>query len=239
MVLTESTLPKDSSSNPGRTDSGGGGGCNSHLYNYIVERAAPSKLCQMRHVQPRPYTPLYPDLIARVTQSNDYTLRPPPYVVQQTLMEFYRVCNGHYGIHCEVPSSMELLTMQGYHGNTSPSGGGAPQGAPSSSSPGLAACTTRSGITGVPNKLVAGARDGRRDGNDEETLRANDFTKVLDDYRITQLRRNAQHQDTYNGRRLCMYFNTREGCRRGPYCEFLHVDKNGALAQSRRVESDT
>ncbi|CCW63590.1 unnamed protein product [Phytomonas sp. EM1] len=238
MVLTELTDPKGSSSNISNADCGGSG-CSSHLYNYIVERAAPSKLCQMRHVQPRPYTPLYPDIIARVTQSNDYTLRPPPYVVQQTLMEFYRVCNGHYGIHCEIPSSMELLTMQGYHYNASQSSGGSLQGvAAASSSPPSLSVFTRASTSAMPNRLVVTAKDGKRDTNDEEAIKANDFTKVLDDYRITQLRRNAQHQDTYNGRRLCMYFNTREGCRRGPYCEFLHVDKNGAFAQSRRVEGD-
>lgn len=44
-----------------------------------------------------------------------------------------------------------------------------------------------------------------------------------EDYRLSQIKRNVRHVDNRYYRRTCAYYNTREGCRKGANCEYLHA----------------
>ena len=48
-------------------------------------------------------------------------------------------------------------------------------------------------------------------------------SQSMEDFRLNQIRLNERHQNMKN--RVCSYFTTREGCRRGGSCPFIHVEK--------------
>nr|CCC92160.1 unnamed protein product [Trypanosoma congolense IL3000] len=49
-------------------------------------------------------------------------------------------------------------------------------------------------------------------------------------YRVLIIRRNERHVNNATYGRVCTFFLTREGCRRGRYCNFLHIGKGGGTA---------
>ncbi|TPP46598.1 hypothetical protein CGC21_23525 [Leishmania donovani] len=141
--------------------------------NYLIENATPAMLCLVRAAEPKPYTALSPEALYEAVQPHDHTLRPSPFIAHQALMDFYKVCDGYYGV-------------------------------------------------------------------DREEV------DKLNDYRIAQLRRNAQHVDNtvYHAHNssngsitsnvanagisgVCHFYRTPEGCQRGAACPFTHLDKHG------------
>ncbi|KAH8607827.1 hypothetical protein ERJ75_001321600 [Trypanosoma vivax] len=167
--------------------------------NYVVEHAPPSAVCLVRKIQSSPYQALPLEQLLSVTVPNVFSLRPPPHVAHQAVMDFYFAVNGHCGVECYDPSSIEL------------SGAGTPHapGVPAVAS----AARTQQQLSGpalgapVPRPTAAASSE---------------------DYRLSQIRRNERHVNNATYGKVCVFFQTREGCRRGPYCNFLHISKAGS-----------
>ncbi|KAH9598392.1 hypothetical protein LSM04_005600 [Trypanosoma melophagium] len=79
--------------------------------NYVVEHAAPSAVCLVRKLQTSPYQPLSTEQLQNVTAPNLLSLRPPPHVAHQAVMDFYFAMNGHCGVQCADPSALDLITV--------------------------------------------------------------------------------------------------------------------------------
>lgn len=204
--------------------------------NYIVERTSPAMLCNLRLAAAKPYTPLPNEYIAKVAQPQDYSLRPMPFVSHQSVIDFYRGINGHYGVQVDNPRGIQLVTLGSYaHGGKGLAyrqqlhqqqlqkhhrPGTTSASSATTASPGLAPDVHA--VT--PSSSSPSAR---REGESEEVGGASDTANDTNDYRLSQFHRNAQHVDNAVYGRICLFYNTREGCRRGPYCEYLHLDKNG------------
>lgn len=175
--------------------------------NRMVQELPVSFLCVSRKLQERPYEPLHPaDISQAVVQQ--MSLRPAPYVAQDTLFEFYSIIQGH----CNVPTlqvgTIDLLSA-------SPTSAGVPApgcGANALASTGaiLGPCPSSSGTGTTP--LLGG----------EGGVNAVGGTDAAESYRLAQIRQNERHVNS-KGARICSYFNTREGCRRGPNCPFIHI----------------
>lgn len=187
--------------------------------NYIIERASPAMLCLVRRAQPRPYMPLPTEVISHRVQPQEYSIRPPPYVSQQAVMEFYRVCHGHYNINCENPSAIDLITLGAHaHGGKGLSYRRSHIEQQLQQHQGQQQQDTKgAGGTGGVGRSTATASASSGYGE------VHDFPQAVEDYRLSQLRKNTQHVDSYPSSRVCNFYNTREGCRRGAYCEFLHL----------------
>lgn len=213
-------------------DAAGGGGhyshhrsfSNSRRTNHIIERSSPSMLCLVRTAEPRPYTPLPPDVVSKVTQPTDYSLRPSAYVAHQALIDFYKVCDGYFGINAESSNIKQLTTISGKIATTpSTTAASVQQQQTSLSSSAVqipsAASVAGPGVTpsvtsgNMPSQSVSDGSGG--------------MAEQLNDYRIAQLRRNAQHVDTSVFSRVCHFYKTPEGCHRGSHCAYLHLDRNG------------
>lgn len=148
-----------------------------------MEEVPVSLLCVTRKLQEKPYEPLHPQEVQQAI-GQQMSLRPPPYVAQDQLFEFYAILSGHCNtkpMDNATPFVADLLTM----------------------APGPAAAPSHSASVGVlpapPSDLAS-----------------------VQDFRLQQIRHNERHVGS-KGSRLCSYFNTREGCRRGASCPYAHV----------------
>ncbi|ESL08656.1 hypothetical protein TRSC58_03638 [Trypanosoma rangeli SC58] len=235
--------------------------------NYVLEHAAPSAVCLVRKIQTSPYQPLPSEHVQSVTLPNLLSLRPPPHVAHQALMDFYFAMNGHCDINCADPSSLDLLTVAAHTRNAG--GGGnhanshamdAPRpragvaalpyyqaGAPAPAAPLASSVLTtdgkHNGASFAPNETAppvidSGVYSHTHQSQQQQSHSAPSVlgTSVLpptfppsssEDYRLSQIRRNERHVNNALYGRVCAFFNTREGCRRGPYCNFLHIGKGG------------
>ncbi|RNF07386.1 uncharacterized protein Tco025E_07378 [Trypanosoma conorhini] len=244
--------------------------------NYVVEHAAPSAVCLVRKIQTSPYQPLPAEQVQSVTLPNLLSLRPPPHVAHQALMDFYFAMNGHCGIDCSDPSSLDLITVAVHARNAAggagshaeahamdasrPRTGAAPPcyhaAAPAPAAPLASSASGTDGKHGgmplAPNEASSVMDDGvysHTHQAQQQQLppppppppRAHAAPSVLgtpvlpptftpsssEDYRLSQIRRNERHVNNALYGKVCAFFNTREGCRRGPYCNFLHIGKGG------------
>lgn len=209
--------------------------------NYIVDHAAPAMLYLLRRAESQPYTPLSADTILHAAHPQNYDLRPPPHVSQQATMDFYRAVRGHYGVPEEGARAAEAaaaadtvkdmivssraLQKDRSHTNTSASRGVSAIAVPVRPAVHLdASHATVHGSTGTPAVRTAASSEVASHAGDKGSA-TNSFTQKVDDYRLSQIRQNAQHTDNAQGSRICNYYNTPRGCRRGQSCEFLHVNK--------------
>ncbi|KPI86508.1 hypothetical protein ABL78_4410 [Leptomonas seymouri] len=208
--------------------------------NYVIEAATPAMLCLVRGAQSKVYTPLSPESIYEAVQPHDLSLRPSPYIAHQALLDFYRICDGYYGVESEDVDLQQLTVgshSKGHHGGNAVVTGMAAtshNGASSASAPPVpsfsaaaaAAAASASAVPPLPSP-------------DDPNI-----SEKLNDYRIAQLRRNAQHVDNkvyHSGGAnasstavaaagsagVCHFYRTRGGCHRGAQCPFAHLDKSG------------
>jgi hypothetical protein len=172
--------------------------------NRLVEELPVSYLCVARKLQERPYEAIHPsDLAHSLTQQ--MALRPPPFVAQDTLFQYYSILQGH----CHIPQlhvqSIELFSSSSAPSSV-PAAGCGVNGQPSSSS--LAGAGILGTAPSAANYPIVHGGGGSAGGDGES-------------YRLAQIRQNERHVNSKSAR-VCSYFNTREGCRRGPNCPFIH-----------------
>lgn len=251
---TAAPTPHHSSSGPAKT-------------NYIVEHAAPSAVCLVRKVQTSPYQPLPTEQVHSVAVPNLLSLRPPPHVAHQAVMDFYFAINGHCGVQCSDPSALDLITVSAHtrsassssntdahtteshrphassalscyqvteHASTSPSFATANN---NSSGKKLSLSSELSSGTPVTENTVYSHNSHHHQQQHSNAATSSVLsTQMLpptfsasssEDYRLSQIRRNERHVNNAVYGKVCAFFNTREGCRRGPYCNYLHVSKGG------------
>ncbi|ORC86882.1 uncharacterized protein TM35_000251780 [Trypanosoma theileri] len=233
--------------------------------NYVVEHAAPSAVCLVRKLQTSPYQPLSADQLQSVTAPNLLSLRPPPHVAHQAVMDFYFAMNGHCGVQCADPSALDLITVTTHPRNTAGSNSNSNSSGPSIHADGYTRDATGTPISGtrpytntnnsnIINNNNAADPAAKKFSSPEvssspptmegtmygQQQQQNSTSSVLgtpilpptatsssEDYRLSQIRRNERHVNNAMYGKVCAFFNTREGCRRGPYCNFLHVGKGG------------
>nr|CAJ2468417.1 unnamed protein product [Leishmania braziliensis] len=211
--------------------------------NYLIENATPAMLCLVRAAEPKPYTALSPEALYEAVQPHDHTLRPSPFIAHQALMDFYKVCDGYYGVDKEEADVQQLTTFEhkkSYGGALSGSNNAGSSGGNS----GAVLSSLLSGsVSAAPSSSVCAAPGAPPlpplPSPDDPSL-----AEKLNDYRIAQLRRNAQHVDNtvYHAHNssaitgnvanvgsagLCHFYRTPEGCQRGAACPFAHLNKNG------------
>lgn len=194
--------------------------------NYITKHASPAMMCLLRKAQPSPYVPLPTEVIQQAAQPLDYSLRPPPHVSHQAVMDFYAAINGHCGVHCESPRALELITLGAHaHGGR-----------------GLAyrkqlhqeqLAQHQRGPTDATGAPLHNQQQPYPPVTTMAAVDKSKFAKEVEDYRLTQFRRNAQHVDSSVFGRVCNFYNTREGCRRGATCEFVHMDRQGRVVNAK------
>ncbi|KAK7194637.1 hypothetical protein NESM_000382400 [Novymonas esmeraldas] len=223
--------------------------------NHIIECATPGMLCLVRAAEPKPYTALSPETLYDVVQPHDHSLRPSPHIAHQALMDFYKICDGFYGVDREEAEVQQLTAFDhkkqqgaGSISNSSSGGGvssllllGSPVLTASSSLPMLSSAGPTAAAALVLSHASAAppppppALPSPDDPN---------LAEKLNDYRIAQLRRNAQHVDNtvYHAHGggggggggtagVCHFYRTAEGCNRGAACPFTHLDKSGQPVQ--------
>jgi hypothetical protein len=207
--------------------------------NYVIENSTPAMLCLVRGAQSKAYTPLSPEDIFEAVQPHDLSLRPSPYIAHQALLDFYRICDGYYGVESEDVDLQQLTVgshSKGHHSSLVGTGGAS---VGHGGSPGTSASVTApsfSSASAVPGPSTPAMPPSPDDLN---------IAEKLNDYRIAQLRRNAQHVDNRvyhaggtgassspgdvaaGGAGVCHFFRTAGGCHRGAQCPFLHLDKAG------------
>lgn len=184
--------------------------------NALTDRFAPSALFLARKADPAPYVPLTVSAIQTHVQPADYGLRPPAHHSQQAVLDFYRACRGRYGVSV----NFEKTTTQSSGGASGVADSATVGGGGGGASSGFVLLTLGShakGGRGLGSHKGAASSASRGGGAPVSSLVGAD--QNVEDFRIAQLRRNIKHVDT----QLCMFFNTKEGCRRGEQCEFLHV----------------
>ncbi|KAG5484983.1 hypothetical protein LSCM1_07062 [Leishmania martiniquensis] len=209
--------------------------------NYLIENATPAMLCLVRAAEPKPYTALSPEALYEAVQPHDHTLRPSPFIAHQALMDFYKVCDGYYGVDREEADVQQLTAFEHKKSQSVAlsgiNGGGNSGAALSSLLPGSASAAPLSSLSAVAGATSPHPLPSPDDPN---------LAKKLNDYRIAQLRRNAQHVDNTiyhahmssggsltssaaggGGVGLCHFYRTPEGCQRGAACPFAHLDRNG------------
>ena len=170
--------------------------------NRVIEGMPASFLCIVRKVQDRPYEPLTARKVQQASSQQAH-LRPPPHVSKQAFNDFYTAINGYCGVSHPAPESMDMITYQSYQQKMQQQQqhqGGA--------------------YTGGGGVLAAPA------GGDSSLMAPPQLSsaEAIEDFRLQQIRQNEKHV-THKGR-ICSYFHTKDGCRRGFACQFLHVPKN-------------
>lgn len=167
--------------------------------NRLVEEMPVSFLCVSRKLQERPYEPLTSQSVSHAV-AQQHTFRPPVYIAQETLQEFYRVIQGKCGVSKAAPGTTAVIN-----------GESEPFGAPVQAAAGVS----------FPAPIAGGPPSS---------------STSIQDYRLAQIRNSERHQKpavTSGGVRICSYLNTREGCRRGSACPYLHPSSTAtALLQS-------
>ncbi|GET86532.1 hypothetical protein, conserved [Leishmania tarentolae] len=154
--------------------------------NYLIENATPAMLCLVRAAEPKPYTALSPEALYEAVQPHDHTLRPSPFIAHQALMDFYKVCDGYYGVDREEVDVQQLTSFEHkkpHGGASSGSNSGATLSSLLSGSASSAPSSSLTAAAGAPSLPPLPSPD---DPN---------LAEKLNDYRIAQLRRNAQHVD--------------------------------------------
>lgn len=226
--------------------------------NYIIEDSTPAMMCLVRGAQSKAYTPLAPEDIFEAVQPHDLSLRPSPYTAHQALIDFYKICDGYYGVESEDVDLQQLTVgshSKGHHGSGS-TANVASAGAPSSHASSMGGhATIAPAFSSAAAALTTAAAPPLPSPDDPN------IAEKLNDYRIAQLRRNAQHIDNRvyhagggnagasgtvgsghggstggsgggggGGSGVCHFFRTPGGCHRGEQCPFLHLDKAGQVA---------
>ncbi|CCD12250.1 unnamed protein product [Trypanosoma congolense IL3000] len=184
--------------------------------NYVVEHAAPSAVCLVRKIQASPYQALPLDKVLAVTVPNLLSLRPPTHIAHQALMEFYAAMDGHCGVSCPDPSSVDLQLP------ASPTTNSSKERSPREPSGQIVSAACDGGTGQLQHGLPVGPLAA--------TIQQSPVLSGAEDYRLSQIRRNERHVNNATYGRVCTFFLTREGCRRGRYCNFLHIGKGGGTA---------
>ncbi|CUG86185.1 Hypothetical protein, putative [Bodo saltans] len=180
--------------------------------NRLVEELPVSYLCVGRKLQEKPYEAIHPlDLSQSLTQQ--MALRPPPFVAQDTLFQYYSILQGHCNIPVLQVQSIELFSSSSAPSSVPSAGCGVnaqPQQLPSAQQ---VVSSSSMGMGGGGGGVLGSAPSSNygqvSSGGDGES------------YRLAQIRQNERHVNSKSAR-VCSYFNTREGCRRGPNCPFIH-----------------
>ncbi|KPA75986.1 hypothetical protein ABB37_08138 [Leptomonas pyrrhocoris] len=222
--------------------------------NYVIEACTPAMLCLVRGAQAKAYTPLSLEDVYEAVQPHDLALRPSPYIAHQALLDFYKICDGYNGVEMEAVDLQQLTVgshSKGHHSGAaataaatgvptqhgSNASASTPAGPSFSSAAAAAASASTSALPALP------PLPSPDDPN---------IAEKLNDYRIAQLRRNAQHVDNSvyhagsasassssapsasasaggggGGAGVCHFYRTPGGCYRGAQCPFLHLDKAG------------
>lgn len=208
--------------------------------NYIIEASTPAMLCLVRGAQSKPYTPLSSNEISEAVQPHDLSLRPSPYIAHQALLDFYKICDGYYGVESEEVDLQQLTVgshSKGHQGGAAVVAGLA--SASGSSSAALLAPSFSAAAAAAAAAPPVPAMPPLPSPDDPS------IAEKLNDYRIAQLRRNAVHVDSKvyhankananaasaaaasGGAGVCHFYRTPGGCHRGAQCPFLHLDKAG------------
>ncbi|CBZ24380.1 conserved hypothetical protein [Leishmania mexicana MHOM/GT/2001/U1103] len=209
--------------------------------NYLIENATPAMLCLVRAAEPKPYTALSPEALYEAVQPHDHTLRPSPFIAHQALMDFYKVCDGYYGVDREEVDVQQLTAFEQKKPH-----GGALGGSNSGSNSGATLSSLLSGSASAAPSSSLSAAAGAPPLPSLPSPDDPNLAEKLNDYRIAQLRRNAQHVDNtvYHAHNssngfitsnvalagssgVCHFYRTPEGCQRGAACPFAHLDKHG------------
>lgn len=181
----------------------------------LLDAMPPAFLCVTRKLQDRPYEALPPRKLAQASAQQAH-LRPPPHVAKQALVELYAALGGHCGVRPVAPGGpMELVTYQSYQQRQLAAG--------SAGSGGVLGSVPHPAVGGGP---VAGASGGLTvavggSASPVVPLPAEGGAGVLsalEDFRLQQIRQNENQS-----KRVCHYFQTREGCRRGAACVYQHT----------------
>ncbi|KAG5510299.1 hypothetical protein JKF63_07627 [Porcisia hertigi] len=213
--------------------------------NYVIENAAPAMLCLVRAAEPKPYTALSPEALYEAVQPHDHSLRPSPFIAHQALMDFYKVCDGYYGVDREETDVQQLTSFE----NKKPHGGAIIGSNSDSSSGGNTLSALPSVLSGPVSTAPSSSLSSALGASPLPSPDDPNLAEKLNDYRIAQLRRNAQHVDntvyhshssssssngitasnagSMGGGGLCHFYRTPEGCHRGVTCPFAHLDKHG------------
>lgn len=205
--------------------------------NFIVEHAAPAFLYLLSKVavQSSAYTPFsyYYHIsplvgggsrgpasessgsgggIAVPDGPHGYSLRPQSHISEQVLMDFYRLVGGSYNTPAPNPSHipMSSSSVEDAVAGTTPGHGGSSSAASSSSGPSSSA---GSAAVAAAAAMAAGT----------------------DAFRLSQMKKNSRHIDNHFYHRVCSFYQTREGCRRGVHCEYLHIEKNGSVIPNQHI----
>lgn len=147
----------------------------------------------------------------QMVQNQQMTLRPPPYVAYDALTDFYLLMQGQCGIGPFDPNTFKEKA--------------APSGAQSAASEAL-----RAPLLGAAPQPSPSAPGGLF-----PTPPPNASVSPVE-YRQQQMMQNQQSQA--RGGRTCSYFNSREGCRRGLQCPYLHVVAAGGARGPASSDSE-
>lgn len=183
--------------------------------NAIIERGSPALMYFLRP-QRGPYHPQPLRVAMQRIQLRAASQRPPSYVSEQEVMDFYRLLDGQY--NCSSPSVSYSNISSSTSSVSSPQGSGYSRMI-------LECHLPPSASAEVPPLVAAG-------GSVFPLPLASPLpqTPSTDDYRIAEMKKNARHIDNNVLQKVCQHFNTSEGCRRGEHCRFLHACK-GSLQQ--------
>lgn len=124
--------------------------------------------------------------------ADERRLRAPPHLVQKTFTDFYNAVNGKYGIEVEDP--LQLQTS--YYTRKRP----------------------REDDFKM-NRAVGGGTAASAESVNNASVGESKMAQDLQDLRRMQLKRN---QAASHAPKVCQYYNTREGCRRGINCPHVH-----------------
>lgn len=178
--------------------------------NAIIERGSPALMYFLRP-QRGPYHPQPLRVAMQRIQLRAASQRPPSYVSEQEVMDFYRLLDGQY--NCSSSSLSYSNTSSSTSSVSSPQGSGYNRMI-------LEGHLPPSGAAEIPPSVVTG-------GSVFPLPLASPLpqTPSTDDYRIAEMKKNARHIDNNVLQKVCQHFNTSEGCRRGEHCRFLHACK--------------
>ncbi|CAD2222637.1 hypothetical protein, conserved [Angomonas deanei] len=172
--------------------------------NLILTRSAPSMLYQLKVAQPQPYTVLPHEVLYVLAQPQDFSHRAAPMIAQQSMIDFYKIINNPVMDKHNHKKSVNYYNVQ----------------------------MTEEEIANMNlmHNSTSFLYHANKPQSPTDKTNNNNNNNEIEDYRVAQLRKNNHFidSDTYARRnRICIYYGNKDGCKRGPNCQFLHVDKDG------------
>lgn len=193
--------------------------------NAIIERGSPALMYFLRP-QRGPYHPLPLRAAVQMLQLRALSQRPPSYVSEQEVMDFYRLLGGRYHT-----SSSPLLPS--YLPSSSSTVGPALSLQNGGFGSSMAGAVTESHMSPSPLPQYGSFSSSGAPVFHRPLTSPLPHTPSTEDYRIAEMKKNARHIDNHVLHKVCLHYNTKEGCRRGEHCRFLHTDK-GSLQQGMK-----